>query len=191
MALNLDQARIVNPVLTDAIQGFIFPKNVGIALFPAVPVFARGGQIVAFGKEAFQQYNIRRAPGGATKRIDIGYKGDPFVLVQDSVEAKVPFEILQDAERVPHVNLANQYMRTAMQIVSLGLEVDQAEIALNASNYSANNKIALSGTDKWSDSSSNPTPDTRTIGAMHACRKAVNDLISSIVIPSLSGDPNR
>lgn len=158
-ALSPGEARVIDPILSEVVQGYVYPDLVGSRMFPEVPVDTRGGQIIAFGKEAFEQYNIRRAPGGATKRLEIGYSGDKYAVVEDSVEAKVPFEILQDAERVPGINLAQAYMRVTMEIVRKGLEVEQAGIALDASRYGANNKVALSGTSKWSDASSNPTTD--------------------------------
>lgn len=158
-ALSPGEARVIDPIISEVVQGFRFPELVGSVLFPEVPVNVRGGQIIAFGKEAFEQYNIRRAPGAATKRIELGYLGEKFALVEDSVEGKIPFEILQDAERVPGINLATQYLRVTMSIVKNALEIEQANAALNAATYGANNKIALSGTSKWSDASSTPNTD--------------------------------
>lgn len=161
-ALSPGEARVIDPIISEVVQGFQFPELVGSTLFPEVPVNVRGGQIIAFGKEAFEQYNIRRAPGAATKRIEIGYLGEKFALVEDSVEGKIPFEILQDAERVPGINLATQYLRVTMQVVKQALEADQAAAALDATAYGANNKVTLSGTSKWSDASANPNDDVIT-----------------------------
>ena len=90
MTMNINQARIIDPVLTEVTQGYRHPERIGHVLFPRVPVFARGGQIIEFGKESFRRYNTRRAPGTNTKRLEFGYQGKPFVLVQDALEGMVP-----------------------------------------------------------------------------------------------------
>ncbi|OBS10791.1 major capsid protein [Acidihalobacter prosperus] len=157
--LSPSQARIIDPIVTEVVQGYQYPQLVGSALFPEVPVSTRGGQIVSFDKTAFMKFNLRRAPGAGTKRIEFGYAGLPYALLEDSVEGKVPFEIMQDAERVPGINLAAQYLKTTMQVVKKSLESDQAALALNAALYPANNTVVLSGTSKWSNAAGTPTAD--------------------------------
>jgi len=152
-------ARVIDPIITEVVQGYRFPNLVGSVLFPEVPVSTRGGQVIQFGPEAFRRYNARRAPGAATKRVDFGYLGDKFALVQDALEGKVPFEVMEDAQRVPHINLAQVYLRGTVNILKKSLEADQAALALDPNNYDANHKVALAGTSKWSDPSSNPTQD--------------------------------
>ncbi len=165
------QARVIDPIITTVVQGFKFPNLVGNTLFPAVPVNTRGGQILSFDKEAFRKYNLRRAPGAATKRIDIGYLGMPYTLLEDSVEGKVPYEILEDAQRIPGVDLAAQYLRTTMNVVQNSLEIDQAALAINPANYGANNKVALAGTAQWSNAASTP------VEQMDSYREAIRDAV--------------
>ena len=71
-------ARVIDPILTTVAQGYNSPDYVGAQLFPEVPVAASGGQIIEFGREAFQLYNSRRSPGGSTREIQFGYLGRPF-----------------------------------------------------------------------------------------------------------------
>lgn len=154
--MNLNQARVINPVLTNIAIGYIHPEHVGMHLFPRVPVMAAGGQVIEFGKESFQLYNARRAPGAGTKRIQFGYQGKPFALVQDALEASVPREHLRDAKEVPGIDLATRSVNVVMSSLSLSLESDQAKLATDAAKYGATHKVDLVGASKWSDAASDP-----------------------------------
>lgn len=162
MTQNIQNVRVVDPVLTEVAQGFSHTEHVGKQLFPPVPVTASGGQVLEFGKESFKLYQARRAPGAATRRIQFGYLGKPFALVQDSLEGQVPSEYLRDAAAVPEVDLAKRAINGALRALSMTLEYDQAKLATTAGNYDANHKVALTGTDKWSDGSSHPGSDIET-----------------------------
>lgn len=159
MNMSVQQARVVDPVLTEVARGYVNQQRVGRVLFPRVEVAARGGQILQFGKEAFRKLNMRRAPGAMTQRISFGYEGDPYVLVQDSVDVPLPREIMQDATKVPGVDMGKRATNLAMDQMTLGLEIEQAQLASNPDNYSPNNKMALTGSDKWDDPNSNPEQD--------------------------------
>lgn len=161
MAMNNQQVRVIDPILSNVAQGYRHPEHVGFSLFPRVPVKQRGGQIIEFGKDSFKRYNTRRAPGSSTKRLQFGYEGKPFALVQDALEGKVPWEHMQDANQVPGIDLGTESTNEVMNILSLGLEIEQAELATNAANYGVNNKVTLSGTDQWSDGASDPAKQIR------------------------------
>lgn len=152
-------ARVIDPILTNISQGYKNAEFVGGVLFPRVPVFSSGGQVIEFGKEAFFSYNLRRTPGGPTKRIQFGYLGKPFALLQDSVEIPIPREHMRDAAAVPGIDLGTRATGLGMKVVTKSLEVDQAALAINAGNYDANHKVALSGATKWSVDTGKPTAD--------------------------------
>ena len=157
--LNPSSARVVDPILTTLAQGYGQAEFVGHRLFPRVPVTARGGQILEFGKESFQRYASRRAPGARTARIEWGYAGKPFALYQDALEAPVPREIAQDASVVPGIDLGRGAVATVMRSLLLTQECDQAHLATTASNYEGDSVLALSGGAKWSASTGNPIAD--------------------------------
>jgi len=161
VTMNINQARIIDPVLTEVTQGYRHPERIGHVLFPRVPVFARGGQIIEFGKESFRRYNTRRAPGTNTKRLEFGYQGKPFVLVQDALEGMVPQEHVSEAQNVPGIDLGTGAVTEVMDILTLALEIEQAELATNPANYGVDNKVTLSGTDQWSDPNSDPVKQVR------------------------------
>ena len=159
MTMSVSQVRVIDPVLTEIAQGFRHVEHVGHTLFPSVAVQVSGGQVLEFGKESFKLYQARRAPGTATKRVQFGYLGKSFSLVQDALEGQVPREYLRDAAHVPGIDLGQRAINSTMRALSLTLEYDQATLATMASNYDTDHKMSLSGTDKWSDASSDPAGD--------------------------------
>ncbi len=162
MTMTPAQVRVIDPILSHHVQGYRQQGLIGRVLFPEVPVEIAGGQVIEFGKEAFMRYNARRVPGGATKRIDVGYAGKRYSLVQDALEGKVPREWLRDASQVPGIELGTRATNTVMNVLQLGAECDQAAIALEANNYDSNHKVALSGGAKWSADTGNPSADIET-----------------------------
>jgi hypothetical protein len=158
------QARVVDPILTTVAQGWQNNELVAQHLFPVVPVDQRGGKIIQFGKEDFRLYNTGRAPGSNTKRVQYGYLGNPYALTDHSLEGAVPFELMQEANAVPHIDMGRTAVGKTQNIILLKSEYDAAAIALNAANYIAANKVTLAGTSQWSDygAVSNPSKDIET-----------------------------
>lgn len=151
-------ARVIDPVLTDVARGYEHPQTVGGLLFPAVPVGQRGGKIVQFSKESFRQYNTGRAPGSNTKRVQFGYSSANYALEQHALEGVVPFELMEEADAVPGIDLGSGAVQMTQDIIALRLERAQASLATTAGNYASTNKVTLSGTAQWSD---------HTTGASH------------------------
>lgn len=160
--MNLRQARVIDPVLSTVALGYSNQAFIGQALFPRVPVYAAGGQVIEFGKEAFLNYNLRRAPGSATKRISLGYAGKPYAVFQDALEIPIPFEHQRDAAAVVGINLQTNATKKGMQIALKSLEVEAATLAITAANYDASNKVALAGGTKWSSGTGVPVTDFDT-----------------------------
>ncbi|ACL71497.1 conserved hypothetical protein [Thioalkalivibrio sulfidiphilus HL-EbGr7] len=166
------QARVIDPILTQVAQGHKNADFVGEALFPVVPVEQRGGKIIQFGKEDFKLYATGRAPGANTKRVNYGYQGDPYSLEQHALEGQVPFEIMEDANAVPNIDMATVAIRKTQNIIDLRLEKARADIARDEASYDNDHKVTLSGTDQWSDhDNSDPTGD------IDAARSAVRSTI--------------
>ncbi|CAO3434175.1 major capsid protein [Azospirillum doebereinerae] len=154
--MTTDQARVVDMVLTNHVRGYTNAQFVGGSLFPRVPVPTRGGQAIEFGVEAFYRYAARRAPGANVAQIDFGYEGKPYKLVQDALDARVPREHLQDASKVPGIDLGMRATNVVMKALSLALEIEQAQIATDAANYEADHKLIVGAGGKWTDPASDP-----------------------------------
>jgi hypothetical protein len=120
-------ARIIDPVLTTIAQGYKQSAMVAQALFPVVPVPLRGGQIITFGKEDFMLYASQRAPGETTKRVQFGYAGSAYALLDYSLEGAVPIEVMQEAQNgPPGVDKAALAVFKVMNIMALRLEKQAA-----------------------------------------------------------------
>ena len=160
------QVRLVDPILSDIAHGFRNPdiSRVGRVLFPRVPIPVRGAQIIRFGKESFRLYNTRRAPGSNTKRVQYGYSAGPVSLTQEALEGVVADELREEATQVPGVDLARGAVELVQDVFDRAEEYEQARIALDAGQYGVNHKVALSGTDQWTDGASNPGAQIREYG---------------------------
>ena len=174
------QARVVDPILSEHARGYRRPGNVARALFPITFVRTYGGRVIEFGKESFLLYNSRRAPGGATKRIGFGYEGKPFAIVPSALEAKVPRELMRDAEEVPGVDLASRAVNLTMSALELEHEFNCAQLARDPSNYDDDHKLTLSGTSRWTDSNSDPAKDIEA--AKEAIRSTIGVYPNTVVL---------
>jgi hypothetical protein len=174
-------ARVVNPILSTVARGYRNESYIGLQLFPYVPVGQRGGKIITFDKSAWRQYNLARAPGSNVKRINVGFAGSDYALTQQALEGQLPVEIMEEASAVPGIDLSSTTIMTTQDIIDLRLEIAQADLATNLSNYGAGNKITLSGTDQWSNYvNSDPIGDVAV--ARNAIRKVTGKRPNTMVM---------
>lgn len=155
--MNNSQARVIDPILTAVARGYEsqFPLVANI-LFPVVPVNARGGTIITFGREQFQVVDTRRAPGADTKSVEIGYGSGKYSLTDNRLMGKVPVEHMEEAAAVPGIDLASRAVMVVQDKMSLEREVHAAALARAPGGYATSNKVTLSGADLWTDPASNP-----------------------------------
>ena len=171
----LSQARGgISPVNTGIAQGYQNAEFVGMNLFPRVSVGERAGKIITFPRDAFKQYdNMRRSPGGATPRIQIGYSSGDYALVDYSIEGTLPKEIREE-QLAPGkgftIDGASMAINNAMDVIGLRLEIQQATLATTLANYPNSNKTTLSGTSQFSDYSGTSDPVKEFITAKEAIR---------------------
>lgn len=180
--LSPTQARIIDPVLTTIAQGYRNVAMVAQMLFPRVDVSLRGGQIITFGREAFMLYATQRAPGENTKRVQLGYAGSPFALIDYSLEGAVPIESLQEGRNGPGVDLGQTAINGVGAIMDLRLEKQSADLARNPANYGASNKITLSGTAQWSDFTGTSNPAGVVETGKEAIRAATGRTPNTMIV---------
>lgn len=154
--MNLSQARVIDPILTQHAIGYRDNSFVGLSVLPRVNVGQRGGQVLKFGKEAFALVNTRRAPGSDTARRSVGFGADRFALEQYSLEALVAREVAQEAAAVPGVDLVQRSINANLSTIQRGQEKEIADIVRSVGSYAQNHSASLTGTDKWSSPDSNP-----------------------------------
>ena len=175
-------ARVIDPVLSTIAQGYQNSDMIASALFPQVAVPLRGGNIITFGKEDFMLYGTQRAPGENTKRVQFGYSGSPYALVDYSLEGQVPIENVQEGQNGPGIDHAAMAVRKVAAIMALRLEKQSADIARTAATYAAANKITLSGTAQWSDFSGTSQPIQAIETAKEAIRAATGKRPNTVVM---------
>ncbi len=181
---SLSAARVVDPVLSTIAQGYRNPAFVGGNLFPSVNVPLRAGNIITFGKEDFMLYGTQRAPGENTKRVGFGYAGSAYALVDYSLEGQLPIEHMQEAQNGPGIDMATVTLNKVGRIMALRLEKAQADLARNAANYGAGNKVTLSGTSHWSDFGATSDPIANIETGREAIRVATGMDATVMVIPA-------
>ena len=171
MPMNIKQARMVDPVLSQHLRGYTNADYVAKVLFPEVPVTQRGGKRIEFGKDAFRLQNTRRAPGAQTERYQLGYEGRNFALHQERLIAQVPEEISDEAAKGPGIDLEKAAVEMTYDKILLGLEVEAARLARDPASYASGLTLALSGQDRFSDPNSDP--ETVIDDAMETVRKRI------------------
>ncbi len=157
--LNIRTAAVVDPILSTHARGYRNSEFISHLLFPRVTIPSRSMKVIRFGKEAFRTMNTRRAPGADKKRIQYGYASDPVSLAQDALEGVVPVEHQMEAVGVPGIDLARGAINTVLDIIDLGHELEAAQIARAPGNYSPLNRVAMTGSDRWSSPDSDPEAD--------------------------------
>lgn len=174
------QARLVDPVLTTVAQGYTRPGNVGSKLFPIVPVDTYGGQVIEFGKEGFRRYNSKRAPGANVASIMFGYMGKPYAITSNALDAMVPHEVWNDANKVPEIDILTVATSRVLDALQLDHEYECAALARNADNYDSNHKVTLASTTLWSASTGKPTDDVEA--AKEAVRASTGSRANTVLL---------
>ncbi|MBC7215682.1 MAG: hypothetical protein H5U28_10840 [Burkholderiaceae bacterium] len=165
----LSKLRIVDPVLTNLAIGYSNDQFVGDALMPFVLVDKEGGKIPVFGKEHFKLYATERALRAKSNRIspeDIG----AIDIALDEHDLEYPIDYREDAES------AFPLQARATAVVTEGIrlrhEVMVATLAQNPASYPTGNKIALSGTSQFTDTT-NSDPEGVITDAKAAVRAKI------------------
>jgi len=161
MNMNTAQARVIDPILSTHARGYRNAEFIGHLLFPIVEIPVRGVRVIRFDKTSFRKMNTRRAPGAQTQRVQFGYATDPVALHQDALEGVVPWEHQEEAAKIPGINLAKKAVEDVLDMTGLGREMEIAKLALDPNKYGVNNKMSLTGSDKWSDPDSDPGKDVK------------------------------
>lgn len=166
--MNLSEIRLKqNPILTSLMLGLGQGTMIAEKLFPRLPQALSSVQLAQLGDERLRRYNTRRAPGAATKRVNIKYEGKTYTIDQHSVEVPLPRELLREADESRKLNVGNYLdisriaMVTANDILGLGYELDVAELATTAGTYAAGHVLALAAGTKWSAATGTPVTDIR------------------------------
>lgn len=149
----LSNLRIVDPVLTNLALGYSNNEFVGERLMPFVWVDKETSKLPKFGKEAFKLYNTERGLRAESNRINPEGIGT-MDLVTDEHDIEYPIDYREAAESA--YPLEAHATDVTQEVIQLRREKMIADMAQNAANYPAGNKIALSGTGQFTNAASDP-----------------------------------
>ena len=149
----LKKKRVVDPVLTNIARGFKNAAHVAENLFPVVSVSKEGGKIPEFTKESFKIYNTERAIRAKSNRINPENRTEiDFVLTEHDLEYPIDYRE-QDEDIFPSRLHATTVVTDG---ISLRLEKMAADVVQDLTTFPTGNKITLSSSDKFTNTSSNP-----------------------------------
>lgn len=157
MTMTLAEIRLKqNPILSSLLLGMGQGTYMAESLFPRLPSALSGVTLAKLGKERLRRYNLRRSPGGPTKRVNIKFEGKVYSVDQYSVDIPIPREVLREADESKKLNVGNYLeisqiaMTTANDILGLDYEIECAELATDPTTYAPGHSLALAGPAKWS-----------------------------------------
>ncbi|HEY0953985.1 MAG TPA: hypothetical protein VGE36_04460 [Roseateles sp.] len=166
-----------NPILTNLLLGLGQGTFIAERLFPRLPQTLSSVTLAQAGDERLRRYNLRRAPGTSTKRVDIRYDGKTYTVNQYSVEVPIPRELIRESDESRKLNVGNYLdisriaMSTANDILLLDYELEVASLATTVGSYAAGHVLALAGATKWSAATG--TPVTDILAASEVIRKKI------------------
>jgi len=175
-----------NPILTSLLLGLGQGMHIAERLFPRLPQTLSSVTLAKLGDERFRRYNLRRAPGTATKRVEIKFEGKTYTVDQYSVEVPMPRELLREADESRKLNVGNHLdvsriaMATANDILALDYELEVAGLATDAGTYAAGHVLALAGGTKWSAATGTPVTDIRA--ASNTIRKKIGKRPNKLMV---------
>lgn len=156
-----------NPILTSLLLGLGQGTHIAEKLFPRLPQALSSVTLAQLGDERLRRYNLRRAPGGPTKRVNIKYEGKTYSVEQYAVDVPIPRELLREADESRRLNVGNYLdvsriaMATANDILALDYEIDVATLATTPGTFAAGHVLALAGATKWSAATGTLVTDIR------------------------------
>ncbi|WP_219211923.1 hypothetical protein [Variovorax boronicumulans] len=166
-----------NPILTSLLLGLGQGTFIAEKLFPRLPQSLSSVTLAKIGDERFRRYNLRRAPGTPTKRVEIKYEGQTYTVDQYSVEIPMPRELIREADESRKLNVGNYLdvsriaMVTANDILGLDYELEVGALATNPASYASGHVQALAAGTKWTAVTGTAVTDVRA--AAEVIRKKI------------------
>lgn len=175
-----------SPILTNLMLGMGQGSYIAEMLMPRLPQALSSVMLAKVGNERFKRYNLRRAPGAETKRVDVKFEGKTYSVEQYAVEVPMPRELIREADESRRLNVGNYLdvsriaMVTASGILNQDYELDVAGLARLPASYAAGHTLALAAGTKWSAATGTPVTDIRA--ASDVIRKKIGKRPNKLVL---------
>lgn len=176
----LSALRVVDPVLTNLIQGFSNSAYVADEVFPVVDVDKEAGKIPELTTEHFKLWNTKRAIHGDSNVAQLKFMKDPVAYVLDEHDFGVPVDYREEQEAAETLSLQQHAAMVVSEVLTLRREKAVADLVQNASKYTVSN--TSSPTTKWNQASSTPVADIRA--AAENIRQRIGRKPNRAVIPA-------
>jgi len=145
---------MVDPVLTELARGYSNAEMIAEHLFPLVGNLAKeAGKIPQWSKEAFKLYNTERAIRAMSNRVN-PEGTTPIVFALSEYDLEYPIDYREEDESM--FGLEQVGVEFTMGWIQLQREKQSADLAQNPDNYATGSKLALSGSDQFTDPTSDP-----------------------------------
>ena len=134
--MNLDQVRVIDPILTQLAQGYKNAEGVATFFGPAVSMNTRAGRTLVFGKEAFAAQNFLRAPGTNIQKIQNEFGTRSFSLRQEAISWEIAEEIAAEAKNgAAQIDLRQYAAKDAANRLMQSWEITVANSVTDAAQY--------------------------------------------------------
>lgn len=162
--MNLDQVRVIDPILTQLAQGYKNTDGVATFFAPAVSMSVRAGRTLTFGKEAFAAQSFLRAPGTNIQKISNEFGTRSFSLRQEAISWQIAEEVAAEAKNgAAAIDLRAYAAKDAANRLQQSWEVQVAEKVLDITQYESGNVLDLATYNSGADQFNSPTSDVEVL----------------------------
>lgn len=174
--MNLDQVRVIDPILTQIAQGYKNTDGVATFFAPAVSMSVRAGRTLVFGKEAFAAQTFLRAPGANIQKIQNEFGTRSFALRQEAISWQIAEEVAAEARNgAAAIDLRAYAAKDAANRLMQSWEVQVASKVLDITQYETGNILDLATYNSGADQFNNPTSDIEVL--MDAMKEQIRSQI--------------
>jgi hypothetical protein len=174
--LNLDQVRVIDPILTQIAQGYKNAEGVATFFAPAVSMNVRAGRTLVFGKEAFAAQSFLRSPGSNIQKISQEFGTRSFALRQEAISWEIAEEVAAEAKNgAAAIDLRAFAAKDASNRLMQSWEVQVSQKVLDITQYEGGNVLDLATYNSGADQFNNPTSDIEVL--MDAMKEQVRSQI--------------
>ena len=183
--MNLDQVRVIDPILTQLAQGYKNAEGVATFFGPAVSMNTRAGRTLVFGKEAFAAQNFLRAPGSNIQKIQNEFGTRSFSLRQEAISWEIAEEIAAEAKNgAAQLDLRQYAAKDAANRLMQSWEITVATAVQDDSLYETANVFDLATRNSGADKFNAATSDVEVLidEAKEAVRAQIGTYPNKMVI---------
>lgn len=162
--MNLDQVRVIDPILTQLAQGYKNTDGVATFFAPSVSMNVRAGRTLTFGKEAFAAQNFLRAPGTNIQKISNEFGTRSFSLRQEAISWQISEEVAAEAKNgAAAIDLRAYAAKDAANRLMQSWEIQVSEKVLDVTQYETGNVLDLANYNSGADQFNSPTSDVEVL----------------------------